>query len=755
MGDRLDSLNVNEVKKRRRERIAILITFICLILLTFTEYHLSKTSTSLPFVNSIFFFGLLNINIILLLLLVWLISRNLGKVFIERRRRILGSKLKSKLIAAFLAFSLIPTITLFIISSAYINSSFDKWFSLKIQNTLEASLEITRSYYKNTDETAHHFARHIVKGLVGKLPKNLDSLMVERIPESIAQYLEEQRELLALDAVEFYFDPLDERILVVRPESPLSKESIPRFSLDVLDKGFQGEKISRVQSLGLGDLLRAMIPVRLNTKPDAPVVGVVVVNTFIPVSLNERVDEIASVFDDYKDTNPLRYPIKTAYTLILVMITLLIVFVAVWVGLYLARELTTPIERLVLAAQQVGSGNLDVEIHAAGQDELTVLVRSFNQMIADLKESRSRLTLASADLERRTRQLEAVLGSVRSGVLSVDGNGKITTCNPMASELLGVAAPQILGKNFKSVLSERAPTLSEIIECSLSDRDYENPVQSLQFNYRVGSKVQNLMASVTLLHENWGVVVTIDDFTHLVKAQREFAWREVARRIAHEIKNPLTPIKLSAQRLQRRMKNYSDNEARILQECTEMIIKHTDELKELVNEFSNFARFPEISPAPHDLNLAIQEVVNLFRQAHPEVRVDYQPDKKTPIFEFDRDQMKRVILNLFDNAVAAMRDSKGEVASDAKIEVITHYNDDLKMVAILFRDNGAGMTEEVKERLFEPYFSTKKEGTGLGLAIVKRIVNDHDGFIRVHSAPGEGTEFLIELPTAIRQKKET
>lgn len=748
-------LEAREARKRKRERLYILIGTVIFAALTLTEFRLTKVSTSLPFVNSIFFFGLLNINIILLVTLVWLISRNVGKVFIERRRQVLGSRLKTKLILAFFSFSLIPTLVLFVISSLYINSSFDKWFSLKIQNTLEASLEITRTYYKNADETAMHFAQHLAKGL---------STQGRQSESALKAYLDSQRSLLALDAIEYYSDPLDERVLSTRETldaQHLGGAPIPRFSLDILDRAFSGEKVSRVQQVGSGDLLRCLVPVH-SRENHKEVIGVLAVSTFIPVSLNNKVDEIASVFDDYKETNPLKYPIKTAYTLILVMMTLVIVFVAVWIGLYLARELTVPVERLVKAAKEVGAGNLDVSLTATGHDEISVLIQSFNSMTQDLKESRERLTQAGADLERRTKQLEAVLGSVGTGVISVDAQGKLTTLNQAAGQLLELSPREVLGRSFEEVLRAHSAALADALAESLDGTSSDKPVRNVQWNFRKGNTTKALTGSVTLLREGWGVVVTIEDVTLLVKGQREMAWREVARRIAHEIKNPLTPIKLSAQRLQRRMVHYRDREGDILKECTDTIIRHTDELKELVNEFSNFARFPEISPVPNDLNLALNEVVTLFRQAHPDVILQFVPEKNMPIFEFDRDQIKRVLINLLDNAVSALQAPPSDVTKEImktdpskrekRVEVLTHYNDDLKMAAILVRDNGPGMVEEVRDRVFEPYFSTKTEGTGLGLAIAKRIVNDHDGFIRVHSAPGEGTEFLIELPTTIRHQ---
>jgi two-component system nitrogen regulation sensor histidine kinase NtrY len=435
------------------------------------------------------------------------------------------------------------------------------------------------------------------------------------------------------------------------------------------------------------------------------------------------------------------------------MITLVIIFVAIWIGIYLARELTVPVERLVHGAQAVGGGNLDVSILTAGHDEIAVLVDSFNKMTRDLRENRERLIQAGADLEKRRLQLEAVLANIGTGVIAIDNLGEITTFNQSVSQLLNIEPENALHKKYSEVLVGEIAPLLEVIDRAFaaSLHGATNFPEVGQWNFRFGETVKLLAAVATSLRQgevNWGVVVVIDDMTHLIKGQREMAWREVARRIAHEIKNPLTPIKLSAQRLQRRFGDFRGREGALLKECTETIIKHTDELKEMVNEFSNFARFPEISPAPHDLNQALDEVVKLYQQAHPHIQIKAALESKLPIFEFDRDQIKRVAINLFDNAVAALHDlPQGRVR---KINLATHYNEQLQIAVIEIEDNGTGMSDEVKAHVFEPYFSTKSEGTGLGLSIAKRIVNDHDGFIRVRSAPSEGTQFLIEIPTKLR-----
>jgi two-component system nitrogen regulation sensor histidine kinase NtrY len=758
------ALEPREARKRRRERVLILLLALFFILLTAVEFRLTRVSNTLPLVNSIFFFGLLNINLIILMALVWLVFRNIGKVFLERRRRVLGSRLKTKLVVAFLAFSLVPTILLFIISALYINTSFDKWFSLKVQNTLQSSLEIGRVFFRNAEEQSFRFGEHLVQGV----RQRADSI------RSITPFLDEQRNLLGLDAIEFYPDPLEERVLVRHPSRAGLPEFLPRIPVEVMSKAFAGEKLSIVQHLGPGDLIRCLVPLA----PAGANRGVIVVNTFVPVSVVNKVDEISNVIDDYRDVNPLRYPIKSTYLVILVMITLVIIFVAIWLGLYLARQLTVPLEHLVQGAQEVGAGNLDVSVNMVGHDEIATLIQSFNRMTQDLRESRQRLLETGADLERRRRQLETVLSSIGTGVLVVDESGKVLQLNRAAAQLLEVDSEQLIGMAPAELLREKHGVLVDVIDRGLEhgptplvlpgrespsgDRLAMNDetVGTLpwmdQWNFKSDrDESQRTLAAISTQLPDaegaGGLVVVIEDLTPILKVQRETAWREVARRIAHEIKNPLTPIKLSAQRLQRRLGGIQGREGELLQECTETIIRHTDELKEMVNEFSNFARLPQVTPSPNDLNAAIREVITLYEQAHPGIDFRFKSDNRLPVFDFDRDQVKRVIINLLDNAVAAISELQHDGGPRGTIEIETDYEDELKIARLRIRDDGQGMAEEVRERIFEPYFSTKKEGTGLGLAIVKRIVNDHHGVIRAESEAGRGTQFLVELPTSIWQ----
>ena len=375
----------NEASKRRRELYIIFAVAVFFAATTYFEYRLSHLSNRLPFVNSIFFFGLINFNIILLMVLVLLISRNVGKLVLERRKGGGGSRLKTKLVAAFLGFTIIPTGILFLISSFYINSSFDKWFSIKILNTLQTSLEITETYYKNTSRVALYLASqmaHEARDLVGFTGKANPRLKA---------FLDRSRKRSSLDGIEVYFDPLAERMVASASGEDVS-QTLPRLPLDVLNRAFGGEAMSLVQHIGGADLIRAAAPISVAGVPLAGGArGVVAVTFMIPTSLVSRVDAVSSVFQDYKEVNPLKYPVKSTYFLILIMMTTLIMFVSVWIGLYLARELTVPLDRLVTATQKIRGGDLDFQVLNTGSDEIARLTDSFNDMTGELKRHREEI----------------------------------------------------------------------------------------------------------------------------------------------------------------------------------------------------------------------------------------------------------------------------------------------------------------------------------------------------------------------------
>lgn len=720
----------------------MVLVLIVLVVLTNAALKLSKASSTLPFVNSIFFFGIINLNLVLLAVLVFLIARNLSKLFFERRRNLLGSRLKTKLVVAFLGLSIIPTITLFLITSLYINSSFDKWFSIKVGNTLQASLEITNAYYTDHQNTAHHFAKKIREDLLRNA-----SFPEPRTDARFRQEIESLREKYSLAAVEIYWHPLDPRKLVVR--QGLSEDIFPRLPVETIQQALAGENVYLLQHVGTGDVLRALVPL-YRSNGSASIIGAISVSYFVPFSLVTRATEIATTFEDYKKVNPIKYPIKSIYFSFLVLITLVIIFGAIWAGLYLARELTVPLERLEQAVHEVGSGNLDVEVISPGNDEIARVLQAFNKMTVDLKDNRDRLEATNIELEDKTRYVEALLANVSAGITSVNSQFTVTTMNKSAANLLKLEAETSIGRPMQEVFSGERSELSRAISEIIDSESRDTVFRYLNLVSAAGEPA-SILVSLNPLYDDQkkfqAMVMVLDDITHLIKAQREAAWREVARRIAHEIKNPLTPIKLSAQRLQKRLLGVmgKPEEESLVQECTSTIIRQVDELKEMVNEFSEYARLPAANPVLNNLNAAIAEVATLYQQAHRNVNFRMNLAEDIPMFSFDREQIKRVLINLLENAVAAFDLKK----ADPMVTITTRFRANPGVVVLEVADNGPGISSQILPLLFEPYFSTKKEGTGLGLAIAKRIISDHDGFIRASSQSGVkdgGACFTVELP---------
>jgi two-component system nitrogen regulation sensor histidine kinase NtrY len=345
------------------------------------------------------------------------------------------------------------------------------------------------------------------------------------------------------------------------------------------------------------------------------------------------------------------------------------------------------------------------------------------------------------DLDRHSRYMEVVLGSVSAGVISVDKKGEITTINRHAGDLLKIQPERFIGRSVRELLTiGYLRTFTDLLKTM-----QENRIESVQRELKINIQGQAIPIQMTLSilkneqAEEIGKILVFDDMTAIVNAQRAAAWTEVARRIAHEIKNPLTPIKLSAERLQRKFADQISDPA--FSECTSMIIKQTEDLKNLVNEFSQFARLPQSRPVQASIQNTVGQALTLFRQSHTQVEFLVELDPHVPDFKFDPDQMNRVLVNLLDNAVAAVI-----LEQDKKIFVSTKYEEDLRILRLTIADNGPGIPQNLRSRVFEPYFSTKEGGTGLGLAIVKRIVEDHSGFIRAFSNEPRGAKFVIELP---------
>lgn len=706
-----------ELRKRKREIFFVFFLAFLFISLTWFEIRLFATSQQLPFVHSIFFFGLVNFNIILLLLLLFLIFRNVVKVFVERRGKIFGSSLKAKLIAAFVSFSVVPTLLMFVISVFYINSSFDKWFSVKMANVLKSSLEVTNSYYFDAKKKNYHFAHQIAAQI-----KNV------RGPVNIRTRMENLRKEFALDAVEYYPSLFAKRIVVATADENLPL--VPAVSLEFLQKGVRSQvEASTIHQFGDGNLVRVIVPVSEGSDR-----GAIVVSSFVPLSLTSKMNDVSTAYDDFRDINPLEYPLKSIYMIILFLMTLVILLAATWFGFYLARQLSIPLVQLGRATRRVAGGDYTPVKLKSGSEEITALIESFNQMTGTLERTLQ-------DLDQHSRYIEVVLKSVSAGVISVDQKGLVTTINRHAAELLHIDPDKYISRPVRELLTlEYFRVFADLLKTMQDHR-----VESIQKEFRVNVQGQAipLQMHLSILKDEKGdevgKVLVFDDMTPIVNAQRAAAWTEVARRIAHEIKNPLTPIKLSAERLQRKFGEQIVDPA--FADCTRMIIRQVDDLKNLVNEFSNFARLPQSRPVVASLNKTVEDSLGLFKQAHAQIEFEFFADTALPDFKFDPDQVKRVLVNLVDNAVAAVAKEP-----QPQVQVVTQYDSDIKTVRLVIADNGEGIPSADRNRIFEPYYSTKEGGTGLGLAIVKRIIEDHNGFIRALGNEPRGTKMIIELP---------
>ncbi len=734
-----EGLEPEEVRKRRREIVIGIALLVIFLVLTWVEFRLFSISQELPIVHSIFFLGLVNFNIVLLLLLLFLIFRNVVKAFAEGKGRWGARSLKQKLMAAFCAFSFIPTVLIFAISMYYVNGSFDKWFSVKMSRVLKDALEVTNAYYVSAKRRNYHFGRKVAETIDEKVSsEDRDGLDRTRLLSA----MESLREKYGLHAVEYYPDLKSERLIVLSQDEAIPK--IPKVDSTFLEKGISKKaELSRIEPIREGNLVQVVVPVNKRESR-----GVVVVSTFLPLSLTSRMDDIAIVYEDFRDVNPLEYPIKSIFLTILILMTLVIILGGTWFGIHLAKQLSGPLELVGEATQQVTRGRYQEVDVISGSVEINQLVDNFNAMILDLEHSRSALEATLSQLDERSRYIEVVLSNVSTGVVAVDQEDRITTLNPYAGKLLNIKPEDYIGKRVREILGGHY--YRDFDELVQTMKHYKAVHLKKEIRVEIQGRAVPLQVTLSLLFDEnrseIGKVLVLDDLTHVVNAQRAAAWTEVARRIAHEIKNPLTPIKLSAQRLQKKFSHQIKDQA--FRVCTETIIEQVDEMKKLVDEFTHFARLPEAQPEMGSLNQIIDSTMVLYQTGHKGCKFQFKADRELPEFKFDASQIKRVLVNLLDNAVGAVgHRSSGEV------EVWTEYDKLLKMVRITIRDNGSGVKQEDQERIFEPYFSTKEGGTGLGLAIVKRIIEDHNGFVRFFSAPNVGTRVVVELPVLVEEQR--
>jgi two-component system, NtrC family, nitrogen regulation sensor histidine kinase NtrY len=662
--------------------------FFVIFFVSLIEIHIFRLST-ISLTTRIILLIFFNFNILALSVLMFYVGKNLLKVYIERRQRVLGSKFKTKIVLIFVTITSIPSALLFFGSSGLVTRYIDRWFSPQFRQPIESSLSIAKEIYDTERNKTLSAARAIASG--AETPQDYSVTRLSELPDNPS---------------------------------------------DLLRDAFEGKEGIEVVSGDEGDTVRAVVP----DKTAGVRNGVIVVESFIPKNITRNVDTIKDIFEEYMQLEALKQPLFLNYIMISGFFTLIVIFMALWVSLRLARGITTPIQGLAEATEKVASGNLDVHVDISRDDEIGLLIDSFNHMVRELKEGKESLQASYTESNRRRLTIENILENIQSGVISLDAEGNVNAINNAACAILNVTPHDVIGKNYQVILSAiKSDSLQEFV-LGINLRFLQRAEREVWATIR--GKRRLIKISITGLRDSnseyLGLLVVFDDLTDVIRAQRALAWQEVAKRIAHEIKNPLTPIKLSTERMLRRWEHGDSDFGQVFERSTRTIIKEVDGLKKLVDEFSRFGKMPEIQKVPAALGGIIDEVVTLYKE-YRDVRFDVVIPREAPLIEIDCDQFRRVLINLFDNAIQAMRNS-------GIIEIRTVFDLSANRVSIEIADNGPGIREEDKEKLFLPYFSTKESGTGLGLAIASRIISDHRGYLRVRDNEPRGTVFIIDMP---------
>jgi two-component system nitrogen regulation sensor histidine kinase NtrY len=636
------------------------------------------------------------VNIILyLLFLIFSVSRNLLNLYSEKRQKAIGSKFRTQLVSSFLGLTLIPSILLFILSYQLINNSIDTWFSIEVQKPVYDSLEVAKLFYSHERNNVKNYAE-----LISSDENLVDDLRAGKGPGHLKSHF-----LAAPDA----------------------------DSSQMIRKAFYGVTDTEIVSQKDGDIIRAVSPVRKAGR----ITGVIVIEEKIPGFVVEKLEAVRKAYNDYNRISMQQQPVRFIYFFMLTIATLMIIFLALWISLRIAKGITVPIQSLAEATKNVAHGELDFRINLARDDEIGLLINSFNKMLEDLKEGKQSLEKAYKESDRRRLNMEAILESINSGVIFFDRTGKIAAMNNTACSMLNIEHDSMAGMGHKELTARlQSEELSQMVRNLVESAS--GSVEK-EIHIYINGRPMDLRVYMTTLRDSasnfTGTLVVFDDLTAIIMAQRALAWQEVARRVAHEIKNPLTPIRLSAERLYKKWSEKAADFDDVLTRSTKTIVKEVNSLRSLVDEFSKFGKMPKIQLAPADVKHIMTEVAELYSNAK-ELEI-IAALEETPIIELDREHIKRALINLMDNAIQS---------GTKKIWLNSFYMPSFDLIRIEVIDEGAGISDENKEKLFSPYFSTKKDGTGLGLAIVNSIISKHRGYIRVQDNEPRGSKFIIELP---------
>lgn len=734
----------DQLRRLRHRRLRVWI-FSIFTLVLLTLLVIQSTLNILPFFTPDSNSGIVTLyvlsafNFLAFIIFLLILGRNVLKLRRERMERRLGSRLKTRMVIFSVGISLLPISFLFFFSYGLLNRSIDKWFSFPAGQFVSDAKYIQDRFLDvqldQLQQIASELGKDYASGALRKSEPNIPQggTAVDPIRHPGVIYVE----VISRNGREVYRNDL------LKMRNRLAA---------ALDEGrkevLAGSKFKRIERGGNSKTIFLIAGV-----PTAS--GGLLAAQFVPQDLANKFSVLAEKESDYRKLGSEVKKIKAANLGILGLITLFLLFAATWAALYVARGIAEPIQALARGTDQLAGGNLDYRVTIPADDELAVLVRSFNQMAGQLAENREKILASTEELqgsnqalEERRRYIETVLQSISTGVLSLDNYERVTTINDASVHILQLAEAPALWTPLSNILS---PVNLQIIR-GFTRRVRRGGTLSgeVELVKEGGSRFPAALAVADLVDgagHSQGTVVMIEDLTMLIKAQRAAAWNQVARRLAHEIKNPLTPIKLSAERIAKRFLTGTDklDEAEIapiVRSCTQTILDEVSSLQRLVDEFSRFARMPEARMEPGQLNDVVSSALKLYEDRLNGISLESKLDPSVPVTLLDADQMKRTLVNLIENSIEAIDADNGE----GRIEVETRFDPAAQRVIFTVTDNGHGLTAGIKDKLFEPYFSTRERGTGLGLAIVQNIVTLHEGKIFAEDHSPRGTRIVIDLP---------
>jgi two-component system, NtrC family, nitrogen regulation sensor histidine kinase NtrY len=722
------------MKKDNVKGIRLIIAGIALFFVFFVVLRIFFDESkyfSVPLINNkTMFVALWAIIILFSITFLFILIRNLIKLYYDRNKSYEGGRFKNRLVFFFISFSIVPTLLLFFFATDLITNGIEKWFKSDIELVMNKFEDLEKSYYDKAKDDLKHFAQLIAN----------DIKYFQKYTQANRTYLhtstKKQMRLYNLDVVNIYINRSEEVTLFNPTISLQEYNDLPNTF--IFSELGGGDPI-KVDPMKEGLLIRN--GVNFDTTGGDKVV--VIIGKFFPEKYIRDLNTLSTMVEKYEQLKSIKDPVKNTYMLLFVFITILVIFSASWLGLYLARGITVPIEKVVSAASEITKGNLDVRIDYQAKDEFNTLIEEFNRMVSDLKENRDKLNKRTIELRQRRSITETILKHITTGVIALNSRGELIDINPGAEGMLSLKASDALKKHFSAVISSTAyHNIYLIIEKAFSSNF---KIIEKKIDIKVSGKILSLAIKITQIRNPInnrfaGILVVLTDMTELIKAQRMMVWREVAKRIAHEIKNPLTPITISSQRILKAMELPDDRFRKIVEDSLNIILQELDAIKNLAEEFGNFARLPEIKFTNGDINEVLEKLIATYTSIYSSIDFNVSLSVDIPMLvKMDVEQMKRIFVNIIDNAIESMQE-KGT------LEIVTKYNAASQFLRVEIADHGEGISDEDKQKLFIPYFSKKTSGTGLGLSIAHNIIEEHNGMISVEDNNPSGCRFVIEIP---------